>query len=67
MREYLIYPNGDYYDAENYDEHPSWHSDDYYVLEVPDEVEDDDQYIEEHINAVDLGESCEQKTLGPLA
>lgn len=67
MREYLIYPNGDYYSAEEYDEFPSGMSDDFYILEVPDDTEDDDQYILEHTTAVNLGFGCEQRTLGPLA
>lgn len=63
-RDYMIYPDGDYFSCEEYDEWPSYKSDDFWVLEVPDEVEDDDEYIYEQITAVNLGSNCEQKTMG---
>lgn len=67
MLEYMIYPNGDYYSCEDYDEHPTWASDDFYILEIPEDVEEVEEYIIEHLMAVDLGDSCEIKTKGPLA
>lgn len=61
MREFMVYPDGDYFDCDEYDEHPSWKSDDFYILEIPEDVEDPEDYIEEHLLAVDLGSSCEKR------
>lgn len=61
--EYMVYADGDYYSSEEYDEHPSYKSDDFYILEVPEDV-DVDEFITEYLTAVDLGVSCEQRQKG---
>lgn len=63
----MIYPDGEYFSCENYDEHPSWKSDDYYILEIPDTVDDVDDYIVEYLTEVHLGESCEQRSRSSVA
>ena len=58
MLEYEVQENGDYqlYDGNLQD--GSW------ILELPEDVDDVDEYIVEQITAVDLGNSCEQRTRG---
>jgi hypothetical protein len=60
MVEYMLYANGDYYCCDDYDEHPSYMSDDFMTVEVPDDVDVDD-YMVEYQSSVDLGECCEQR------
>ncbi len=58
MEEYVIYPDG-----EIYQEAPSWKSDDYFTIEVPDDIEDVEEWLEEQSMAVRLGNYCEQRKL----
>jgi|TARA_B110000908_G_C10259179_1_gene457859 hypothetical protein len=46
----------------NYEEY-SFMSDDYLIVEVPDDEEDPEEWIYEYINSVNLGISCEQKKI----
>ena len=67
MIEYMVYPDGEHFSCEEYDEHPSWKSDDYFILEIPDEVNDVDNFIYEYLTEVDLGDSTEQRSRSSVA
>lgn len=62
MLEVYVWPDGDYQVIDGDDTPPyGWKSDDYRIIEVPDE-EDVDDYIAEIMLEVNLGNCCEQRT-----
>ena len=64
MIEYNVWADGTTVLAEDYSyEEYSFMSDDYLVVEVPDDVEDPEEWLYEYINSVNLGASCEQRKI----
>lgn len=57
-----IWPNGDWWDLEE-GEPPSYKSDDYFTLELPEEgVECVEEFVIEYLESVDLGVACEKRS-----
>lgn len=66
MIEYYVYPDGSAYSCEEWtlDELiSSGHSDDCLVLEVPDDVDDCEEWCYEQVMSVNLGTSTNQKSI----
>lgn len=63
MTEYNVWADGTVIAAEEYCwEEYSFMSDDYLVVEVPDNVDEPEDWVYEQMHSVDLGNSCEQQT-----
>lgn len=62
--EYCVWADGTTILAEEYSyEEYSFMSDDYLVLEVPEDIEEPEEWIYEQINSVNLGLCCEQRKI----
>jgi len=61
--DYNVWADGTIIAADEYSwEEHSFMSDDYIVIEVPEDVDCPEEWIHEQLTSVDLGESCEQRT-----
>ena len=62
VTEYCVWADGTVVSAEEYSyEEYSFMSDDYITIDVPDDVDDPEEWVYEQMNSVNLGESCEQR------